>query len=195
MTLLLWLRPSGTEYRNNGTCRQPVAMDGGFTFTSCDYSCCDRDRSQPAQSRWSCRTMKSFQSQTWHHLLCFSKASEVQSQAPSYSFLPKESFCKDSISIIAYEDACVNFRFAIAAKQRGSFPHYIWKASRAVFILYLYFSPRQPEYLPQRPHPPHHRRLPRRHSWLRPSTMVWGTCRQPLAMDGGFTFTSCDYSW
>ena len=139
MTLLGWLLPSG-RMMNRSKNRQPLAMDGGFTFTSCfDCQCYDRVRSQPIQERLSCRTMKAFQSQTWHHLLCFSKASEVQSQAPSYSFLPKESFCKDSISIIAYEDACVNFRFAIAAKQRGSFPHYIRKTSRAVFILYLYF--------------------------------------------------------
>ena len=99
---LVRLRPSTCE---NGTCRQPVAMDGGFTFTSCDYSCCDRDRSQPAQLRWSCRTMKSFQSLTRHHLLRFCRASEVKSQAPSYSFLllgALKGSCKGSSRIITY---------------------------------------------------------------------------------------------
>ena len=108
---LVRLRPSTCE---NGTCRQPIAMDGGFTFTSCGCSCCDRDRSQPAQSRWSCRTMKSFQSLTRHHPLRFCRASEVKSQAPSYSFLPlgalKGSF-KGSSRIITYVGRCVNFQF------------------------------------------------------------------------------------
>ena len=61
----------------------------------------------------------------------------MQSQAPSYSFLPKESFCKDSISIIAYTVAFINFRFAVVANSTAHF-HITYGKRAALFLFCIY---------------------------------------------------------
>ena len=76
------------SYENQKGLKAANHLRDGWRLTSTSWSLnCDRVRSRPIPRRLSCKTKKSFQSQTWHHLLRFCRASEVKKPS-AILFLP-----------------------------------------------------------------------------------------------------------